>query len=90
MQQFGACYLAIVGGAAALETTQVEAVEEVYWPHLHPEAIYQLRVSGLGPLIVAMDAHGNSLHDEVRDRVAVRLPDIHLGRHSRRFEEHQA
>ena len=36
MKNFGACYLAIVGGAAALETTQIEEVEEVYWEDLHP------------------------------------------------------
>jgi L(+)-tartrate dehydratase beta subunit len=90
MRRFGACCLAIVGGAAALETTQVEAVEAVYWPHLHPEAIYQLRVSGFGPLIVAMDAHGNSLYDEVRSRAAARLPEIHLGRGLEHFQKHEA
>ena len=41
MQRFGACYLAIVGGAAALETLQIDDVVEVYWEHLHPEAIYR-------------------------------------------------
>jgi L(+)-tartrate dehydratase beta subunit len=77
MQRCGACYLAVVGGAAAIQTVQVEAVEDVYWPHLHPEAIYQLRVSGLGPLIVAMDAHGRSLYEDVRSRAAARQPDLH-------------
>ena len=43
MQRFGACYLAIVGGAAAVETIQIEEVEDVYWPELHPEAIYKFR-----------------------------------------------
>ncbi|MBN2215990.1 MAG: fumarate hydratase C-terminal domain-containing protein [Pirellulales bacterium] len=77
MGRLGACYLAIVGGAAALETTQVDAVEAVYWPHLHPEAIYQLRVSNFGPLIVAMDAHGRSLYEDVRNLAQDRLPDIY-------------
>ncbi|MBN2577663.1 MAG: fumarate hydratase C-terminal domain-containing protein [Pirellulales bacterium] len=77
MQRFGACYLAIVGGAAGLETLQIEEVEAVYWPHLHPEAIYQLRVSGLGPLIVAMDAHGESLYDVVRNRAQRNLSEIY-------------
>src|SRR5262249_14991012 len=31
MEKFGGCYLTIVGGAAALETIQVEAIEAVYW-----------------------------------------------------------
>jgi len=77
MNRFGACYLAIVGGAAALETTQIEDVEHVYWPHLHPEAIYQFRVKGFGPLVVAMDAHGTSLYDNVRQKVKQSLVHIY-------------
>lgn len=77
MRRFGACYLAIVGGAAALETTQIEAVEQVYWPHLHPEAIYQFRVKAFGPLVVAMDAHGTSLYDDVRQKVKKALIQIY-------------
>jgi len=77
MQRFGACYLAIVGGAASLETTQIEEVEEVYWEHLHPEAIYKLRVKDFGPLIVAMDSHGNNLYEDVRAKVQKKLPEIY-------------
>lgn len=77
MKNFGACYLAIVGGAAALETTQIEEVEEVYWEDLHPEAIYQLRVKDFGPLIVAMDAHGNHLYFDVKKRAAQKLPELY-------------
>jgi L(+)-tartrate dehydratase beta subunit len=77
MKSFGACYLAIVGGAAALETTQIEEVEEVYWEDLHPEAIYKLRVKDFGPLIVAMDAHGNHLYFEVKKRATERLQTIY-------------
>lgn len=77
MKRFGACYLAIVGGAAALETTQIEEVEEVYWPHLHPEAIYKFRVKDFGPLIVAMDSYGNNLYADVRASVQEKLPQIY-------------
>jgi L(+)-tartrate dehydratase beta subunit len=77
MGRFGACYFAIVGGAAAIETTQIEEVEEVYWPELHPEAIYKLRVKNFGPLIVAMDSHGNNLYDEVQAEAWQRLPQIY-------------
>ena len=77
MQKFGAVYLAIVGGSAALETLQIEEVEAVYWEHLHPEAIYQFRVRNFGPLTVAMDSHGRHLYDEVRAEAARRLPDIY-------------
>jgi len=77
MKRFGACYFAIVGGAAAVETKQIEAVEDVYWPQLHPEAIYKFRVKDFGPLIVAMDSHSTSLYENVRQAVRQRLPAIY-------------
>jgi L(+)-tartrate dehydratase beta subunit len=77
MKSHGACYLAIVGGAAALETTQIEEVEEVYWEDLHPEAIYKLRVRDFGPLIVAMDTHGRHLYFDVKKRALEKLPDLY-------------
>lgn len=77
MQKHGAVYLAIVGGAAALETEQIEAVEEVYFEHLHPEALYRFRVKDFGPLTVAMDSHGRHLYDEVAAEAQRRLPEIY-------------
>lgn len=77
MQQYGACYLAIVGGAAALETTQIEAIEAVYWEDLMPECIWQFRVRGLGPLTVAIDAHGNDLYADVAREARSRLAAIY-------------
>lgn len=77
MESFGACYLAIVGGAAALETSQIEEVEEVYWEDLHPEAIYKLLVKDFGPLIVAMDAHGNHLYFDVKKTALEKLPELY-------------
>jgi L(+)-tartrate dehydratase beta subunit len=77
MRKFGAVYMAIVGGAAALETKQIEEVEAVYWEHLHPEALYQFRVKNFGPLTVAMDSHGRNLYEEVRAEALRRLPEIY-------------
>lgn len=77
MKRFGACYLAIVGGAAALETTQIEEVEEVYWEDLHPEAIYKFRVKEFGPLVVAMDSNGDHLYFEIKRRAMERLPELY-------------
>src|SRR5438477_9134483 len=31
MQHYGACYLSVTGGAAAMETLQIEEIEQVYW-----------------------------------------------------------
>ena len=66
MKKFGGVYLAIVGGAAALETNQILEVEKVYFEELHPEALYQFKVKDFGPLTVAMDSHGNHLYNEIR------------------------
>jgi len=77
MQKYGAVYLAIVGGAAALETLQIEEVEAVHWEHLHPEALYQFRVKDFGPLTVAMDSHGRHLFEDVKAEARRRLPEIY-------------
>ena len=60
----GAC-LAVVGGAAALETTWVERIEDVDLDDLNPESLWKFRVKGFGPLLVSMDSHGGSLYTEV-------------------------
>ena len=77
MKRFGACYLSIVGGAAALSTLQIEEIEAVYWEDLMPECLWKFRVRDYGPLFVSIDSHGDNLYFEVRDRVKARLPDIY-------------
>jgi L(+)-tartrate dehydratase beta subunit len=62
----GGVYLAIIGGTAALETTWVEAIEDVDLDDLNPESLWKFRVRGFGPLLVAMDSHGGSIYREVR------------------------
>ena len=66
-RELGGAYLAIVGGAAALETTWIEAIEDVDLDDLHPESLWKFRVKGFGPLVVAMDSHGGSLYAKVKD-----------------------
>jgi L(+)-tartrate dehydratase beta subunit len=64
-KDLGGVYLAIIGGAAALETTWVEQIEEVDLDDLNPESLWKFRVKGFGPLRVAMDSHGGNLYTEV-------------------------
>ena len=66
-KELGGAYLAIVGGTAALETTWIEAIEDVDMDDLNPESLWKFRVQGFGPLLVAMDSHGASLYAKVRD-----------------------
>jgi L(+)-tartrate dehydratase beta subunit len=60
-RDLGGVYLAIVGGAAALETTWIEAIEDVDLDDLNPESLWRFRIRGFGPLLVAMDSHDASL-----------------------------
>ena len=77
MQRLGMVYLAIVGGAAALETTQIEEIEEVAWEDLMPECLWKFRVKDFGPLTVGIDSHGNSVYHEVQETARKRLEAIH-------------
>jgi L(+)-tartrate dehydratase beta subunit len=78
MQRGGAVYLAIVGGAAALETLQIEEIEEVWWEDLMPECLWKFRVKDFGPLIVAVDSHGNSHYRAIQERAAARIAALKL------------
>jgi L(+)-tartrate dehydratase beta subunit len=64
-KDLGGVYLAVVGGAAALETTWIEQIEEVDLDDLNPESLWKFRIKGFGPLLVAMDSHGGNLYTEV-------------------------
>jgi L(+)-tartrate dehydratase beta subunit len=64
-RELGGAYLAIIGGTAALETTWIEAIEDVDLDDLNPESLWKFRVRGFGPLLVAMDSAGGSLYSQV-------------------------
>jgi L(+)-tartrate dehydratase beta subunit len=74
--ELGGAYLAIIGGTAALETTWVEAIEDVDLDDLNPESLWKFRVKGFGPLLVAMDSHGGSLYSRVRDAARGRRAEV--------------
>jgi L(+)-tartrate dehydratase beta subunit len=77
MRKYGMVYFAIVGGAAALETTQIEEIEDVYWEELMPECLWKFRVKDFGPLTVGIDAHGNSLFHDVQERAKAKLEELY-------------
>jgi L(+)-tartrate dehydratase beta subunit len=74
--ELGGAYLAIIGGTAALETTWVEAIEDVDLDDLNPESLWKFRVRGFGPLLVAMDSHGGSLYSTVRVAARERRAEV--------------
>ena len=63
--ELGGAYLAVIGGTAALETTWVEAIEDVDLDDLNPESLWRFRIHDFGPLRVAMDSHGGSIYAAV-------------------------
>jgi L(+)-tartrate dehydratase beta subunit len=78
-RELGGAYLAVVGGAAALETTWIEAIEDVDLDDLHPESLWKFRIKGFGPLLVTMDSHGGSLHAQVNAEAAARRAAVLAG-----------
>jgi L(+)-tartrate dehydratase beta subunit len=68
-KRYGGAYLAIIGGAAALETTWIEQIEDVDLDDLNPESLWKFRVRDFGPLLVAMDSAGGSAYDTVKHDV---------------------
>ena len=82
-KEIGGAYLAIVGGAAALETTWIEQIEDVDLDDLNPESLWKFRIRGFGPLLVGMDSHGGSLYTEVKktaqERRAAALKSLGVG-----------
>ena len=73
--ELGGAYLAIIGGTAALETTWIEAIEDVDLDDLNPESLWKFRIKGFGPLLVAMDSHGESLYTRIRRTAQERRAD---------------
>ncbi|HOT07627.1 MAG TPA: FumA C-terminus/TtdB family hydratase beta subunit [Methanotrichaceae archaeon] len=68
-----AVYLAYTGGCGAAAARQLKAVRS-HLPDLGmAEAVWELEAIDMGPMIVAMDAHGRDIYEEVRSSVRTRL-----------------
>ncbi|WP_421078187.1 FumA C-terminus/TtdB family hydratase beta subunit [Methanothermococcus sp. Ax23] len=73
-KEHGVVYLAAPGGCAALLANSIVEVKNVHHPELGmPEAIWELEVKDFGPLMVAMDANGKSIYEEVNKIVLENL-----------------
>jgi fumarate hydratase subunit beta len=67
MQKYGAVYGAFTGGAGVLAAKCIKNVKTVEClPDLGmPEALWVFEVEEFGPLMIAIDSHGNNLYEEV-------------------------
>ena len=77
MREVGCVYFSFVGGASALLSEGVEAVTDCAWRDLIMQfRLNRLRLSGFGPVIVAIDANGNSIYERLMSSARERLPEI--------------
>lgn len=73
----GAVYLHAVGGAAQVLARAVRRVERVFQLEEFgvPEALWVIEVERF-PVVVTMDAHGRSLHDQVEETSRQRFQEL--------------
>ena len=71
LQRHGAVYFHAVGGAGTLIARRAVKVEKVFKLEEFgsPEAFWVVRVEDL-PLVVTMDSHGQSMHQQIKERSA--------------------
>jgi len=76
-QKYGAVYFHAIGGAGTLIAECVKEVLTVYKKDEFgvPEAFWVVRVQDF-PCVVTMDAHGNSLHADVKAKSLARLAEL--------------
>lgn len=74
MKKFSCAYLSLTGGAAVLAAKGIAKVLDVHWYELGmPEALWVLEAKNFGPLVVAIDAHGNSMFENVEKEVEKKI-----------------
>ncbi len=77
MQEVGCVYFSMIGGGAPLLTAGMREVVETGWDDLIMQfRLTRFRVENFGPLTVAIDAHGNSLYEQLATSARERRADI--------------
>jgi len=78
MKDVGCVYLAAIGGAAVSLAEGLSEVVGAEWEDLGmAEAMWKFKAEHFGPLVVAMDAHGNSIYNDVDRKVKDFIKGIH-------------
>jgi fumarate hydratase subunit beta len=78
MAKYGAVYCAFTGGAAVLAAKAIKRVRSVEWLDLGaPEALWVFEVEEFGPLLVAIDSHGNNLFKDIAEEAEENRRRIH-------------
>jgi tartrate/fumarate subfamily iron-sulfur-dependent hydro-lyase beta chain len=68
LQKYTCVYTSYTGGAGALAADKIEEVPNVYWLEElgMPEAAWIFKVKEFGPLVVAIDSHGESIYRNIK------------------------
>ena len=75
-QEYGAVYFHAIGGAATLIAQSVKEVVTVHKLEFGvPEAMWVIRVQDF-PVVVTMDSHGQSIHDQVEAHSQAKLAEL--------------
>jgi fumarate hydratase subunit beta len=80
MQETGCVYFSMPGGASPLLSKGAVERLETGWDDLIEQfRLSRFRLAGFGPVTVAIDAHGNSMFDQLQAQAASRMPEILAG-----------
>lgn len=74
LRRQGCVYLSFLGGGCSLLSQAIRRVVAVHWTdYISQFRLLTLEVSQLGPATVAIDAHGNSVYEQMHTQAAGRL-----------------
>jgi fumarate hydratase subunit beta len=77
LREVGGVYLSFLGGGCTLLSQAIEHLVQVGWSDMLTHyRLVRLKVRGLGPTTVGIDAHGRSLYDEEKSAVQARRAAI--------------
>ncbi|WP_186108906.1 fumarate hydratase C-terminal domain-containing protein [Burkholderia gladioli] len=77
LRECGCAYLSFPGGGLNLLSRSLRRVVAQHWTeYISQFRLLTLEVEQLGPATVAIDAHGNSLYQQLHERATQRMPEI--------------
>ena len=77
-KKYKQAYLQAAPGCAVQLAAGVKRVVNVHWLEIGiPEAMWELEVEKFGPLVVTMDAKGNSRYDELKETAMNKIKEIY-------------
>ncbi len=77
LQSAGCAYLSFLGGGAPLLSRGLREVVSSHWnEYISQFRLLTMRVESLGPATVSIDAKGNSIYDQLKERAESRMPAI--------------